>query len=53
MNPNWIVFAIGVTGAIVIFASSRLRRVSPADLGTLSHQWMAERRLRQGHESQR
>lgn len=53
MNPNWIVLAVFVAGAIVMFATSRLRRRHVVDLGSLSHQWMAEQRFGQGADSPR
>jgi len=53
VNPSWIVLAVFIAGAIVMFATSRLRRRQVVDLGTVSHQWMAEQRFDQGHDSQR
>jgi hypothetical protein len=53
VNPNWIVYAVGVTGAIVMFATSWLRRGRLADLGTVSHQWLTEQRLGHRHDPQR
>jgi hypothetical protein len=41
-----------VVAAGVAFAASWYRRNQRADLGTLSHQWMAEQRLGAGHRSQ-
>jgi hypothetical protein len=53
VNPNWIVLAVGVVGAAVMLATSRWRRDRAVDLGSVSHQWMAEQRLGQGHDSRR
>jgi hypothetical protein len=53
MNPNWIVLAVFVAGAIVMFATSRLRRRQVVDLGSLSDQWMAEQRFGQQADSPR
>lgn len=52
MNILWIVFALCVVAAVVAFAASWHHRNQKADLGTLSHQWMAEQRLGAGHHSQ-
>ena len=53
MNINWIVPSVGVVVAIALLVASRLRRDHDVDLGTVSHQWMAEQRLGQGHDRQR
>jgi hypothetical protein len=53
VNPNWIILAVGVAGAVVMPATSRLRRDRVVDLGTVSHQWMAEQRLGRGNDPQR
>ena len=54
MNAGWIVLGIGVAVAIVMLATSWLRRYQDdLDLGTVSHQWIAEQRPGQGHDQQR
>jgi hypothetical protein len=53
VNAGWIVLAVFIGGAIVMLATSRLRRHQIGDLGTVSHQWIAEQRLGQEHDSQR
>jgi hypothetical protein len=45
VNPNWIVLAAGIAGAVVMLATSRWRREQVVDLGSVSHHWMAEQRL--------
>jgi len=53
VNPGWIVLAVAVAAAIVMLVTSRLRRDRVVDLGSVSHQWMAEQRLGQGHDPRR
>ena len=53
MNALWVLLAIAVAGAIVALAMSWLRRDEDSDLGTVSHQWIAEQRLGQGQDSRR
>ncbi len=53
MTPGWIVVSVVLAGALIALAVSWLRRRQEFDLGTVSHQWIAERRLGQGHDSQR
>jgi hypothetical protein len=53
MNAWWIVLGVGLAGAIVLLATLWLRRYQDSDLGTVSHQWIAEQRLGQGHDPQR
>ena len=53
MNAGLMVLAVGVVGAAVMFVSSCLRRYQAVDLGTVSHHWIAEQRLGQGHDPQR
>ena len=49
MSPVWvgILFGAGVIAAIVLM--SWRRRVEPAELGTVSTQWLAEHRSNDGH----
>lgn len=49
----WIVVVLGIAGAIIAFRTSWRRRDQQADLGTVSHQWVAEQRLGQTHDPQR
>lgn len=42
-----------MAGAILVLAKSWLRREQAVDLGTVSHQWIAEQRMGQGHDPQR
>jgi hypothetical protein len=53
VNAAWIVLGIGAAVAIYLFATAWRRRDHERDLGTVSHQWMAEHRMGQGHDSQR
>ena len=54
MNVGWIVLGIGVAVALVMLAMSWFRRnQEDFDLGTVSHQWIAEQRPGQGHDQQR
>jgi len=47
MNLVWIVLAIAVLGAIVKKVAGPRKRASQSDLGSVSHQWIAEHRLAQ------
>jgi hypothetical protein len=54
VNTLWIVVALLVVAAVAALAPIWLRRdqrSDRADLGTVSHQWIAEQRL--GHGSDR
>lgn len=53
MNTGWIVVAVGVAVAIVMLATSWLRRHQNVDLGSVSNQWIAEQRLGQGNDLRR
>jgi hypothetical protein len=50
VNTAWIVIGIGVAVAMLVLTTSWRRRDQEVDLGTVSHQWMAEQRMGQGHE---
>lgn len=50
---GWMVLTVGAVGAMIVLATSRLRRRQAADLGTVSDQWIAEQRLGQGHDPHR
>ena len=53
VNAGWILLAIGTVGAVVWLATSWARRDHYADLGTVSHHWIAEQRLGRGQNPQR
>jgi hypothetical protein len=53
VNAIWIVVGLGLAAAIVAVISSWRRRDRPADLGTVSHQWITENRLGPGQDSRR
>jgi hypothetical protein len=53
VNAGWILLTIGLVGAVVMLAASWARRHHYADLGTLSHHWVAEQRLGRGNNPQR
>jgi hypothetical protein len=53
VNAGWILLAVGITGAVVMLVTSWLRRGQYLDLGTVSHQWIAEQRLGQSQNPQR
>jgi hypothetical protein len=53
VNAAWIVLGIGVAVAMLILTTSWRRRDHERDLGSVSHQWMAEQRMGQRHDSQR
>ena len=53
VNAVWILLAVGIAGAVVMLVTSWVRRDQYADLGTVSHQWIAEQRFGQGQNPQR
>jgi hypothetical protein len=54
VNAAWIVLGIGgVAVAMLILTTSWRRRDRGRDLGSVSHQWMAEQRIEHGHDSRR
>jgi hypothetical protein len=53
VNAVWIVLGLGIAVAVLMFATSWLRRAQDVDLGSVSDQWIAEQRLGQGHDPQR
>jgi hypothetical protein len=53
VNAVWIVLIIGAAVATLVLTTLWRRRDQKADLGSVSHQWIAERRTGQGHDSQR
>jgi hypothetical protein len=50
VNAAWILMGIGVAVAMLMLTTSWRRRDQQVDLGSVSHQWMAEQRMGQGHE---
>ncbi|HXD15827.1 MAG TPA: hypothetical protein VN654_02350 [Vicinamibacterales bacterium] len=48
-----MLLVIGIMSAVVTLARFWARRNQDGDLGTVSHHWIAERRLGQGENSQR
>jgi len=48
-----IVIGIGVAVAMVMLTTSLRRRDQALDLGSVSHQWIAEQRMGEGHDSRR
>ena len=53
MNAWGVVVGIGLAVPLVLLAVSRLRAQQECDLGKVSDQWIAERRLGQGHDLHR
>ncbi len=53
MNAVWVVIGLAVAGAVLALVSSWRRGDRPADLGAVSHQWIAEHRLGSGQDSRR
>jgi hypothetical protein len=52
MSAVWVVVGLGVAGAIVALVAWR-RSDHAADLGAVSHQWIAEHRMGTGEDSRR
>lgn len=53
MNTVWIVVGLGIAGGFIALIASWHRRGQQAELGSVSHQWLAEQRLGQAHDPQR
>jgi hypothetical protein len=54
VNAAWIILGIGVVAVVMLMLTrSWRRRHQGLDLGSVSHQWIAEQRMGQGHDSQR
>jgi hypothetical protein len=51
MNTLWILGGLAVVGAIFALARSWQRRGGDEDLGSVSHQWVAEHRLGHANDS--
>ena len=45
LSAVWLVGGMTLVGIVVALVTSRYRRDRAADLGTVSHQWMAEQRF--------
>ena len=45
----WIIFVLCLVSVLVVFYSSRRRKMADADLGAVSNQWIAEYRLGRGN----
>jgi hypothetical protein len=52
VNSGWIVLGLCIAVAGVALAAAWLRR-DHEDLGSVSHQWVAEHRAGQGYDPQR
>jgi hypothetical protein len=53
VNTAWIVLGIGIAIVMIMLTTPWRRRDRQRDLGSVSHQWIAEQRMGQGHDSQR
>ena len=53
MTAGWIVVGMGVAVTALALATSWFRRGHEADLGSVSHHWIAEQRLSQGQDPDR
>jgi hypothetical protein len=53
VNVGWIVLGMGIAVAVFMLATSWFRRDLGGDLGSVSHQWLAEQRMGQEHGPQR
>jgi hypothetical protein len=53
MNTVWVVVGLGIAGAVIALVTSWRRGDHLSDLGTVSHQWIAEHRLGSGQDSRR
>jgi len=53
VNMIWVIVGLGIVGAIVALATSWRRFDSHADLGAVSHHWIAEQRMGPGSDSRR
>lgn len=53
MSTVWVIVALGIAGAIVALVTAWRRGDRLGDLGSVSHQWIAEHRLGSGQDSGR
>ena len=50
VTASWIVAVLGVAVVVFVLVATWRRRNREPDLGSVSHQWIAERRMGQSHE---
>jgi hypothetical protein len=53
VSDAWILLAMVLAAAGLMLATTWYRRGEHVDLGSVSHQWIAEQRAGQGYDSQR
>ena len=53
MTTVWVVIGLTVAAAVVGLVAFWRRSDQPADMGAVSHQWIAEHRLGSGQDSRR
>jgi hypothetical protein len=53
VTAGWLVLGMAVGLAGLVLATTWLRRNEQVDLGSVSHQWIAEQRAGQAYDSQR
>jgi len=53
VNTLWVVVALGIAAAVVALVTALRRGDHLADLGAVSHQWIAEHRIGSGQDSRR
>jgi hypothetical protein len=53
MSTVWIVIALGIVGAVVALVAFRRRGDHAANLGVVSHQWLAEHKIGPGQDWRR
>jgi hypothetical protein len=51
VNTAWVVIVLGLAAAVGALVTSWRRGDRLADLGTVSHEWIAEHRPRPGQDS--
>jgi hypothetical protein len=49
----WLLLATGIGAAVLVLVTSWLRGKHEADLGSVSHRWIAEQRMGHRDDSQR
>jgi carbon starvation protein CstA len=53
VNTLWVVLGLGFAGAVVALFASWRKGEHAEDMGTVSHQWIAEHRLGSSQDSRR
>jgi hypothetical protein len=53
MTEVWMLIGAGVAAVLAVLAKSRFRREQDYDLGTVSHNWIAEQRFGARNEPHR